>query len=401
LQAVVDDKLRLQIPFLGGVDEQSEVLEQKPEEFLSSQGLFPQFTGMLARMPGKIAIRKEASPVRSIHQSFSGASFGFYVESDRLVFFNDCANPRYTVKPAPPASLGTDAEGFTLDVFGGASKGLGVPITVPALNFHPHCIPTTQEEGPPPTLGSGIYILLTEFINDTGSNRALILGFYHGGTIDSSYQVEEGVDFEVGVGKSFDFSAYVALEKVGLERIYITEASANTPIEIVSTTPTDAVEGVDASAIGLTSGNAWDKVDATLQIGRLEGEPPKQYLLFTNGSLGGADISVDWVYSGHSGSDIIPGPTFVNGVDFTQGAELDFTDAVKANEFNEVGLTLIIFYKGSGPSRVKLPISIILNKPYPTFMQPFVVGMFEGVPCQLLEGEALVDWGSSTVHLNH
>lgn len=152
MQAVVKDKLILSVPFLGGVNEDLEVFNLPLEEFKSTVGCFPYFNGSLARCPGKSAIRYETSPIRSIHQSFAVGSFCFYVESDRLLLYNECENARYTVKPIPPTDLGTDTDGRTIDVLGGRSL---VPLSPPDLNFSPKCIPNGDAPDPDPDPGGG------------------------------------------------------------------------------------------------------------------------------------------------------------------------------------------------------------------------------------------------------
>lgn len=357
MQQVVDDKLRIAVPFLGGVNELVEVFDLPNEEFKSSTGVFPQFNGMVARCPGKVAIRYETSPIRSIHQSFSGGSFCFYVESDRLLLYNECENPRYTVKPETPTDLGTDEDGFTLDLFGG--KG-NVPLNPPNLSFSPKCVP--QGDAPDPNedpIQANSYLLKTEFFNF--SPAVVNFGFDHGAGIDSTYQFQEGVDFTVGPGQTFDFSAIVEAEKANLDSIKISEDAQNTPLSVVTTTPSGAVTISGGNKMVLSGLNTWSGSVATVQV---EAVPGFQYSVDTTNFVEDADtigFQIDVLNEFQNGLGL-----FIPIEDFDVGDIVDFTDWVLDNQSIFGGtLTYIRFTRilNIPPVFIDTPMEILSQDP--------------------------------------
>jgi len=326
LQAVVKDRVVVSVPFLGGINEDLEVFNLPLEEFRSVVGTFPNFHGILARCPGKAAIRYETSPIRAVHQSFAVGSFCFYIEADRLLLYNECANPRYTVKPTPPTDLGTNDDGLTLDVFGGTGF---IPLNVPDLSFSPKCIPQgdapTPDPDPEPAIGAGSYILKTEFFNN--SPAIVVFGFQHGGIIDSSYQFEEGVDFTVGVGETFDFSSYVEAEKADLELIEVSESVETTPLSVVSTAPTGAVEIQSGNQMVLTGANTWSESIATVQIETSATQYSIDTTNFPTDISNVNGFTISFLNSLGSG----PAFNFILGTDFDVGDVIDLTSLFAAN----------------------------------------------------------------------
>lgn len=404
------------MPFLGGVDEQSEVLEQRPEDWVQSRGLFPQFAGMLARMPGKVAIRRELSRIRSIHQSFSGGSFGFYIESDRLVFFNDCANPRYTVKPGPPASLGTDEEGFTLDIFGGPTKGLGVPVAVPNLNFFPHCIPSTEEDGPidPPdpgdeliclAAGTGVapaYKIQTDFVNYVPA--AIWVSMDYGDGFENSLFVGEEGGIVVGPGEVYDFlwflsgpyGAFNHPDGRPATRMRIQEGVG---IDTVLSFATLQPPGV----LRIENGNILTRVCSSLGFDRIaieleihpNGIVAPYYHIETGGLHTDPPVSafqIDYIYQ--SGTTV-PGEVYTPA-NFTTGSgdNFDITTTFLTHLTNAGSpLRSLRFYRVEGVTRTLLAVALALNRPAEplTASDPDIFGSNRKID---IVNAAVTDWPS-------
>lgn len=369
MQQVIDDKLRVSIPFLGGINEQADVLDLPLEEFKSSVGTFPQFSGMLARIPGKVAIRYETSPVRLIHQSFSGGSFCFYAASDRLLFYNDCQNPSYTVKPETPTDLGTTDDGQTLDVFGGIGY---VPIGIPNLSFSPKCIPqgTAPTADPDPDEGGDGdvgYTIQTDFFN-LADAHALFFSLDYGNGYEVHLFAFEGGGFTVGPGEVYDFLPWLedkfTLLGDPLVRLRIQEGTGiDTQIGIATIQPPGALQ-VTGNVVELTGATQWDEIEVEFQIEPFDLGPPR-YILEVGSYVGddGDEIEIDFVYGS---SFYLAGPQFVKGVDFTvaTGNVINFTDNVIGSlTFFGQPLTQIRVYKRVGAVKTELGIEFTYQTP--------------------------------------
>lgn len=224
------DAFVVPVQLLGGIDELGNILDQSPDVFHFLSGIFPQFSGMHTRLPGKVVIQKRSSPIRAIHQAFVPyGTFGFYVESDDLRFFSDCQNPSYRVDPVGPTDLGVGVDDFTLDIFGNDTRGLPIPLAVPNLNFSPNCI------------GAGDSPVSTSYTFDVGASLSPLSSYTINVFDNDSVQLDtqtyvQGVDF--APGGVFDFTQLIIDNPT---TIYFT-CPGLPDIFIPSCTPTDAIQ---------------------------------------------------------------------------------------------------------------------------------------------------------------
>lgn len=144
---------------IGGVDES--VDDTKTSFGLSSvNGVFPYFTGSLNRLFGKKLV--DANPgqsVMGIAQAFNGfGQFGYYVQTMFKLYYHLCETPAdLFIKYVLPLTLGVDANGKTLNIFGQATDG-----AIPKDTIVP-CLFTFPDKPVPPP--SGFYLFDTEYNN--------------------------------------------------------------------------------------------------------------------------------------------------------------------------------------------------------------------------------------------
>lgn len=113
---------------IGGVNQRVHATELPPQEYVTLNGVFPEFAGLQSRIWGKRVLQKYPNPIYGIHQFWTplGYGGGLYQFSG-TVDFGQWLTPTSNLNLDIPPLL-TDGGGMTLDEFGngyGSNFGYG------------------------------------------------------------------------------------------------------------------------------------------------------------------------------------------------------------------------------------------------------------------------------------